>query len=114
MDGNTEAGFIAGRLQMMTTSRIAWADVCADSFTQIEAAVVCREIGYDQAQLMAPGSFGTGLNGRVITNLTCKGSEETLKDCDYSMGWCKSGFKNFANILCNTKDADPSKCIHVM
>ena len=60
VDGWKTPTSIGGRVQILDPSDDdSWISVCASSFDQVDASVVCREMGYPEARVMAPGSFGS-------------------------------------------------------
>ena len=45
-----------GRVELWTEGR--WYAICAESFTQNEADLVCSEFGYPVAEMLSPDAFG--------------------------------------------------------
>lgn len=63
MDGKKGHGVITGRVEILPPPGSGdgddWIAVCGDQFDQVDAQVVCRDLGYDNAKVLSPGSFGT-------------------------------------------------------
>ena len=62
-----------------------WGTVCDDGWSITDANVVCRQLGYDRATSIAPGSatFGAGSGPIHYDNVACRGSETRLADCSH-------------------------------
>ena len=61
MDGKKSSNYVTGRVEILSPSsggQAEWNVVCGDKFEQVDAEVVCREMGFDAAKVLAPGSFG--------------------------------------------------------
>uniref|UniRef100_A0A665UPM6 Neurotrypsin n=1 Tax=Echeneis naucrates TaxID=173247 RepID=A0A665UPM6_ECHNA len=62
----------------------AWGSVCDDNWTELNAQVVCRQLGF---RSVAPdGSFEEGQGPILLDEVQCQGSEVRLLDCSHS-GW---------------------------
>ena len=66
MDGTKGPGVITGRVEVLPPegSRDGddWIGICGDDFDYVDAQVVCSEMGYDNAKILSPGSFGKSWN----------------------------------------------------
>ncbi|XP_003383610.2 PREDICTED: tyrosine-protein kinase receptor UFO-like isoform X2 [Amphimedon queenslandica] len=65
----------------------SWGTVCDDRFTNINAAVVCRQIGYTTnftpvTVYRSRAYFGMGSGRILLDEIICNGSESRLVDCD--------------------------------
>ena len=65
-----------------------WGTVCDDGFTDIEASVVCGQLGFPTAGAWAYGSatFGEGVDPIWLDDVICDGVEASLSAC-FSAGW---------------------------
>lgn len=59
-----------------------WGVVCGDSWSMLEAAVVCRQLGLGYASVAAQTDFfGGETMSMSISGVQCRGSEGNLADC---------------------------------
>ena len=66
-----------------------WGTVCDDFFTQVDATVVCQQLGYfGTASVAAYLRFGAGAVTQSIwlDNVGCLGTESYLSECP-NLGW---------------------------
>ncbi|XP_053168860.1 neurotrypsin-like isoform X1 [Hemicordylus capensis] len=69
-----------GRVEVFLNGQ--WGSVCDDGWTDRDAAVVCRQLGYSgaaKAKIMA--YFGEGHGPIHLDNVECSGTERTLGEC---------------------------------
>ena len=114
--GIVTSDFMMGRVQVISyhnyTNYVSerWVNVCADEFDQVDADVVCRQMGFDVAEILVPGFLYLNFDSIFYTNMTCKeGGTSVLKDCKFNEGACMHKTHNFADVLCKKKDVKPSK-----
>ena len=63
-----------------------WGTVCDDYFGDVDAGVVCREVGYLGTGARYVPEFGSG-SGRIwMSEIACSGSESGLAECGHR-GW---------------------------
>ena len=81
----------------------SWGTVCDDSWDVKDARVVCRQLGFPDAN-SAPGTarFGAGSGNIWMDDVKCLGNESSLNNCKHS-GWnnhnCHHG--KDASVICS-------------
>lgn len=60
-----------------------WSVLCGEGFTDKEANVVCRQLGFQDGMALGMSSFGTFYGKYVRPNVTCNGTESSILDCKY-------------------------------
>ncbi|XP_072167399.1 scavenger receptor cysteine-rich domain superfamily protein-like [Diadema setosum] len=84
VDGSEDS---EGRVEIFHNS--VWGTVCDDAWGMNDARVVCRQLGYEEAEeATSSARFGGGEDDQPIfmDNVDCTGSEVELADCDF-WGW---------------------------
>ena len=63
-----------------------WGTVCDDNFSDTDARVVCRQLGYSSANARARvrAYYGSGSGKIWLANVGCYGTESRLTACDTS------------------------------
>ena len=94
-----------GRVEIYHDER--WGTVCDDYWTPEDAAVVCRQLGYDgAAQALRRAKYGEGEDPIWMDNVQCEGDEARLADCPFR-GWgvhnCKH--REDAGVICGGSPA---------
>ena len=60
----------------------AWGTVCDDEWDMDDAQVLCRSMGYGDAQSATSGSsYGQGSGNIAFDNVQCSGNESSFFDC---------------------------------
>ncbi|CAC5370694.1 DMBT1 [Mytilus coruscus] len=72
-----------GRLELM--NRGEWISVCSNNFTEKEAAVACKSLGYSfkSPEVFSTEIFRVGTSQHTVEKISCSGYEEYLSDCDF-------------------------------
>lgn len=64
-----------------------WGTVCDDAFEDEDATVACRQLGFDQGEVISNGgNVGTSSSPIWMDSVSCTGNEEQLEDCAHE-GW---------------------------
>ena len=68
-----------------------WGTVCHDGWSNAEAKVICRQLGFPDGKHGAKINawFGQGTGRIQMDELGCSGKENNLNDC-YQYGWSTS------------------------
>ncbi|XRB06370.1 Big_13 domain-containing protein [Pycnococcus provasolii] len=82
-----------GRLEIWLASQGSWGTVCDDSFDNVDASVVCAQLGYTGGTQKQSAFFGEGVpgqnglgtnkNGIYMDDVACAGGEANLLACGY-------------------------------
>ncbi|XP_076469341.1 neurotrypsin-like [Babylonia areolata] len=72
-----------GRVEVERNGR--WGIVCDDQWDDLDAAVVCQQLGYDPTDALALSyaAFGQGTGPIMMDETACVGTEANLWDCPY-------------------------------
>ncbi|XP_062572735.1 deleted in malignant brain tumors 1 protein-like isoform X2 [Saccostrea cucullata] len=72
-----------GRVEVYMNN--TWGTICDNGWSNIDASVVCRTLGYSEQGLAVPRTvFGNGSGPIHLDNVQCIGRETGLDDCPYS------------------------------
>ncbi|RXN00328.1 Neurotrypsin [Acipenser ruthenus] len=101
MDGENKK---EGRVEIYISGQ--WGTICDDGWTDRDADVVCRQLGYKglaKARTMA--YFGEGKGPIHIDNVKCTGNERSLADCiKQPIGMHNCRHSEDAGVICNYGD----------
>ncbi|XP_046513022.1 neurotrypsin isoform X2 [Equus quagga] len=77
MDGENKK---EGRVEVFINGQ--WGTICDDGWTDKDAAVICRQLGYKgPAKARTMAYFGEGKGPIHVDNVKCTGNERSLADC---------------------------------
>ena len=76
VNGNDE---MSGRVEVLFDGE--WGTICDDSFDNLDAQVVCRELGYQFGVAYREARFGEGSGPIWLDEVGCTGDEASLNDC---------------------------------
>ncbi|XP_065913209.1 scavenger receptor cysteine-rich domain-containing group B protein-like isoform X2 [Dysidea avara] len=61
-----------------------WGTVCDDSWSISDGIVACHQLGYSFVRVTTSAFFGQGTGAIWLDNLSCRGSETRLIDCNHN------------------------------
>jgi len=81
-----------------------WGTVCDDSWSSNDGIVACRQLGYSFVRVDIFTSFGQGTGQIWLDNLSCRGSETRLIDCNHNgFGIHDCSHSEDAGLVCDCK-----------
>uniref|UniRef100_A0A8C5KJB0 Galectin-3-binding protein n=1 Tax=Jaculus jaculus TaxID=51337 RepID=A0A8C5KJB0_JACJA len=89
-----------------------WGTVCDNLWNLLDANVVCRALGFENAtKALGRAAFGPGSGPVMLDELECNGTEPSLANCS-SLGWLKSKCKHDqdASVVC----ANETRSVHTL
>ncbi|XP_034363468.1 galectin-3-binding protein [Arvicanthis niloticus] len=89
-----------------------WGTVCDNLWNLLDAHVVCRALGYENAtQALGGAAFGSGQGPIMLDEVECTGTESSLANCS-SLGWMVShcGHEKDAGVVCSNDTRD----VHIL
>ena len=90
--------------QVQVGFRDVWGHVCDNNWDKHDAAVVCRQLGYQGTIAATVGSaFWSGPTYRIwLRNVHCFGEENSLRDCRHDpWGSLSSSSCGLAGVVCD-------------
>ena len=79
VDGTNER---EGRVEIIYQG--IWGTICDDGWDDIDATVVCRELGFLNGNATRGAQFGSGTGPVWLRQVNCLGSESKLSHCIHS------------------------------
>lgn len=74
--------------------------VCSAGFTDTEAKVACRQMGYPDGKALCCSAFGDVGKSIAIADLKCTGEEASVMDCTHTKtSICSSN--HYASVVCS-------------
>ena len=84
-----------------------WGRVCRQSWTEHDARVVCRQLGFLDALALHGDAFGGRWSSpALLTNLHCRGNEDSVLECGHTLG--PTTCQSCADVLCDPRPV--AKC----
>ncbi|XP_011871663.1 PREDICTED: lysyl oxidase homolog 3 [Vollenhovia emeryi] len=84
-----------------------WGDICGDSWSMLEAAVVCRQLGLGYAFSATHTNFFGNGETISISGVQCTGTEGNLAECLHDkVVDCPGTTKSVAEVVCHQEMAD--------
>ncbi|NXS01943.1 NETR protein, partial [Oxylabes madagascariensis] len=98
MDGENKK---EGRVEIFINGQ--WGTICDDGWSDKDAAVVCRQLGYKgPARARTMAYFGEGKGPIHVDNVKCTGNERSLADCiKQDIGTHNCRHSEDAGVICN-------------
>ena len=93
-----------------------WGTVCDDGWDDIDAGVVCRQLGFGPSgTAIGSAGFGQGSGSIWLDSITCTGSESTLASCGHlGVGISRSCYHyEDAGVKCSEGRNVTQLCIYV-
>ncbi|XP_071476125.1 neurotrypsin-like [Diadema antillarum] len=93
-----------GRVEIFYDNQ--WGTVCDDGWTNVEARVVCRQLGYNTFSTAVRGAFyGQGRGPIFLDDVNCFGWESSLSECSSNDIYDHNcGHNEDAGVMCQYKD----------
>ncbi|TSO98570.1 Neurotrypsin [Bagarius yarrelli] len=90
-----------GRVEILVAGQ--WGTICDDGWTDEDAEVVCRQLGYrGEAKARVMAYFGEGHGPIHFDNVKCTGAERSLTDCiKQPIGSHNCRHSEDAGVICN-------------
>ena len=73
-----------GRVEVFLAGPNEWGTVCDDYWDDLDATVVCRQLGYKSGVARKSGQFGLGTGPIWLDNVNCQGTEKSIADCTHN------------------------------
>uniref|UniRef100_A0A8C0Q4P2 Galectin-3-binding protein n=2 Tax=Canis lupus familiaris TaxID=9615 RepID=A0A8C0Q4P2_CANLF len=92
-----------GRVEIFYSGR--WGTVCDNLWDLMDASVVCRALGFENAtEALGGAAFGPGKGPIMLDEVECTGTEPSLANCT-SLGWMKSNCRHNqdAGVVCSNE-----------
>ena len=70
---------LEGRVEIMYQG--IWGTICDDGWDNIDATVVCKELGYSHGNATRQAQFASGTGPVWLSQVGCLGSESNLSHC---------------------------------
>uniref|UniRef100_A0A8C0Q2T1 Calcium activated nucleotidase 1 n=1 Tax=Canis lupus familiaris TaxID=9615 RepID=A0A8C0Q2T1_CANLF len=96
-----------GRVEIFYSGR--WGTVCDNLWDLMDASVVCRALGFENAtEALGGAAFGPGKGPIMLDEVECTGTEPSLANCT-SLGWMKSNCRHNqdAGVVCSNGTCTP-------
>ena len=80
------SGWLAGRLEVKLTEYDSWGTICDDGFTDTEADLACKQMGYDYGVMLSSTTTVDGdlLQTIALDEFSCPSNATSIDACVYS------------------------------
>jgi hypothetical protein len=83
LDNSTSGNPAIGLLRIQRDSDFPYEGICSSGFTDVDALVACRQLGYNVSTAQAIGLYG-GMNGQAfLSGVDCPANATRLQQCAY-------------------------------
>ena len=94
-----------GRVEVFITGANKWGTICDDHWDDLDARVVCRQLGYFGGKAVRKAKYGQGEGPIWFDNVKCNGSEGTLFECEHrGIGTHNCNHKEDVGVICQGKE----------
>ena len=88
-----------GRVEILYNN--TWGTICDDEWDDIDATVVCKQLGYGNGTARKRSHFGQGSGQIWMNKVNCDGTEDELADCKIKQfGLHNCGHDQDAGVSC--------------
>ena len=88
-----------GRVEIYWNNQ--WCTVCDDLWDDIDATVICKQLGYSRGSARASAYFGEGSGLILLDNVNCYGRESSIFECNHNIfGEHNCGHHEDAGVIC--------------
>ena len=71
-----------GRVEIYWNNQ--WCTVCDDLWDDIDATVICKQLGYSKGSARVSAYFGEGSGLILLDNVNCNGRESSIFECNHN------------------------------
>ena len=90
---------------MFVSGANEWGTICDDHWDNLDARVVCRQLGYYGGKAVRKAAYGSGDGPIWFDNMKCNGSEKTLFQCEHrGIGTHNCNHKEDVGVICESKE----------
>ncbi|XP_076465930.1 scavenger receptor cysteine-rich domain-containing protein DMBT1-like [Babylonia areolata] len=107
VEGETNS---SGRVEVFLKGPNQWGTVCDDGWNDVDATVVCNQLGFATGRAVKRAGFGQGTGGIWMDNVACNGTETRLQDCGFN-GYSVHNCRHYedAGAFCSGVYVPPTK-----
>ncbi|XP_076465365.1 scavenger receptor cysteine-rich domain-containing protein DMBT1-like [Babylonia areolata] len=92
----------SGRVEVFLKGPNQWGTVCDDGWNDVDATVVCNQLGFATGRAVKRAGFGRGRGHVWLSQVGCNGTETRLQDCGFDgfqVSYC--GHSRDAGAVCS-------------
>ncbi|WAR00368.1 LOW QUALITY PROTEIN: DMBT1-like protein, partial [Mya arenaria] len=102
-------GRTTGRVEV-SRNGTHWGTVCDDLWSDKEAQVVCRQLGFQWGTAHSSAAFGEGHGDIFLDNVQCTGTETNLGECQHNVRLKSRGRTHVGTVEIRTNDGWVEVC----